>query len=203
MSRIRLITLVGLALAAGALAGLLLVPGALDRLAPAMQATTAGKALIGGPFTLTDQAGRRVTDTDFRGRYMLVYFGFTYCPDVCPSALQVMSAALDKLGPKADRVQPIFITVDPERDTPEQLAQYVSSFHPRLIGLTGTLADVQAAAKAYRVYFQKVQENKSAGEYSMEHTSIIYLMDPNGAYVTHFTHATPIDQMVQKLSQTL
>src|SRR5258706_6087346 len=121
----RLIGLALAALVAGAAAGLLLIPGAAQRLLPQVQVLSVGKALVGGPFTLTDQTGRRVTEQDFRGRFMLIYFGFTYCPDVCPSALQLMSAALDELGSKGDRIQPLLITVDPERDSPELLAKYV------------------------------------------------------------------------------
>src|SRR5690606_5905634 len=130
--RLRLLALIAAGFVGGAAVGLAVVPGALDSLQAPSQVTSIGTAAVGGPFTLTDHTGRRVTDKDFRGKYMLVYFGFTFCPDVCPSGLQVISAALDELGPKADKITPIFITVDPERDTPEQLAQYVSSFHPRL-----------------------------------------------------------------------
>ena len=112
---------------------------------PAVQ--TSGKALIGGPFTLVDQTGKTVTDQDFRGRYMLVFFGFTHCPDICPAELQVMSAALDALGPKADSVVPIFITLDPERDTQAAMAAYVKNFGPRFVGLTGSSEQIAAAAK--------------------------------------------------------
>lgn len=201
--RFRLLGLVIVGLLGGALAGLLLVPGALDRLQPQVNVTSFGKAAVGGPFTLTDHTGRRVTDQDFRGKYMLVYFGFTFCPDVCPSGLQVIAAALDQLGPKAEQVTPIFITVDPERDTPEQLAEYVPSFHPRLVGLTGTPEEVQAVAKAYRVYYRKVKDEKSTAEYTVDHTSIIYLMSPEGEFVAHFTHATPASTMADKLAKVL
>ena len=112
----------------GAAAALAVFPQARERLLPAAGVKVVGQALIGGPFTLTDHRGQRVTDQDFRGRYMLVFFGFTFCPDVCPSALQVVSAALEKLGPKAERFVPILITVDPERDTPKQLARLCSEF---------------------------------------------------------------------------
>jgi cytochrome oxidase Cu insertion factor (SCO1/SenC/PrrC family) len=162
-----------------------------------------GQALIGGPFALTDHTGKRVTDQDFRGRYTLVLFGFTFCPDICPSALQVMSAALDKLGPKADRFVPILITVDPERDTPMQLASYVQSFHPRLVGLTGTPAEIEAVVKAYRVYVRKVADPKSTAGYSIDHTSLIYVMGPDGAYVTHFAHTTNADVMAERLAKLL
>jgi len=204
--RLRLLGLVITGLIGGALIGLAVVPGARDRLIERFQPTqvmSIGKAAVGGPFTLTDHTGRRVTDQNFRGKYMLVYFGFTFCPDVCPTGLQVMAAALDQLGPKAEEIIPIFISVDPERDTPEQLAQYVPSFHSRLIGLTGSPEEIQSVAKAYRVYFRKVKDEKSTAEYTIDHTSIIYLMDPNGEFVAHFTHATPVDVMVEKLEKVL
>lgn len=134
---------------------------------------------------------------------MLVYFGFTFCPDVCPSGLQVIAAALQKLGPKADRIVPLFITVDAERDTPEQMAEYVKSFDPRLIGLTGSQAEVDAAAKAYRVYHKKVKDEKSTAGYTIDHTALMYLMGPDGAYVTHFSHTTSVDTLAERLAKIL
>jgi cytochrome oxidase Cu insertion factor (SCO1/SenC/PrrC family) len=190
---------------AGGAAALALFPQARERLLPSAGGNVKvfGQALIGGPFALTDHTGKRVTDQDFRGRTMLVVFGFTFCPDVCPSELQVMSAALDKLGPKAEQVVPILITVDPERDTPAQLAQYVSSFHPRLVGLTGTRNEVEAAAKAYRVYARKVEDPKSTAGYTIDHSAIIYVMGPDGAYRAHFTHGTNADAMADRLAKLL
>jgi protein SCO1 len=201
--RARIVALVLAGLAVGAVAGLVVLPGALDRLRPAAPMGAVGKAQVGGPFSLVDHTGKRVTDKDFRGRYMLVFFGFTFCPDVCPAGLQVMTAALERIGAKAERVTPLFITIDPERDTPGQLAQYVKSFHPRLVGLTGTPAEIQAAASAYRVFHKKVKDEKSTSDYTMAHTSIIYLMDPAGEFVTHFTHATPVETMVASLARAL
>lgn len=160
---------------------------------------TTGQALVGGPFELVDHSGKTVRDSDFRGQYMLIYFGFAHCPDVCPSALQVMSAALDKIGSEAERITPIFISVDPERDTPESLAAYVSAFHPKLVGLTGSPEAVSKAATAYRVFYRKVQDPGSAGDYTVDHSSIIYFMDPDGRFITHFTHGTPVDVMAEKL----
>jgi len=186
---------------AGAIVALAMLPGPREQVTRALPST--GKALVGGPFTLVDQTGKTVTDKDFRGRFMLIYFGFTNCPDVCPSGLQVMAAALDKLGPKADQVTPILITVDPERDTPEQLASYVPSFHPRLIGLTGSPEQVAAALKAYRVYAKRVDDPKSSAGYTFDHTSLIYLMDREGNYVAHFTHATSVDRIAERLAQVL
>ncbi len=185
----------------GVIAALTVLPGPREQISRALPST--GKALVGGPFTLVDHTGKTVTDQDFRGRYMLVYFGFTNCPDVCPSGLQVMAAALDKVGAKADQVTPILITVDPERDTPEQLATYVPSFHPRLVGLTGSQEQVAAVLKAYRVYAKKVEDPKSAAGFTYDHTSLIYLMDRNGEYVAHFTHATSVDRIAERLAKVL
>src|SRR3954469_23392300 len=122
-----------------------------------MDAVMWNREPIGGPFALTDQNGTRRTDADFRGKLMLVYFGFTYCPDVCPTDLLQMALAVDQLGPAGEMVQPVFITVDPERDTPEHLKHYMPLFHPRFVGLTGDAIAIQAAARAYRVYYKKVE----------------------------------------------
>ena len=122
---------------------------------------------------------------------------------MCPTALQVIAAALDKLGPKAERITPVLITIDPERDTPAQLASYVKSFHPRLVGLTGTPAEIEAVTKAYRVYVKKVPDPKSTAGYTIDHSSIIYVMGPDGAYRTHFTHATSVDAMAERLGQAV
>jgi len=189
------------AFAVGAIAALVLIPGVREGLLP--KDASFGRALVGGPFSLIDHTGKRVTDKDFRGRYMLVMFGFTYCPDICPSGLQVVAAALDKLGPKAEKITPVFITVDPERDTPQQMAYYVASFHPRLIGLTGTLAEVDAAAKAYRVYYKKVRDESSSAPYTIDHSALIYLMGPDGSYVAHFSHTTGVEAMVARLDKLL
>lgn len=201
--RYRLPLLIACGLVLGIALGLLLVPGAMQRILPGDGTRSFGVAAVGGPFTLTDHNGRRVTEKDFSGRYMLVFFGFTYCPDVCPTALQVSAAALDKLGSKADRVIPVFISVDPERDTAEQLKSYVSSFHPRLVGLTGTVEEVTAAAKAYRAYWRKVKDDRSSAGYTIDHTSIVYLMGPDGKFLTHFTHATSVDAMAAGIARHL
>lgn len=150
---------------------------------------TEGKALIGGPFSLIGTDGKRVTDKDFRGKLMLVFFGYTHCPDVCPTELQNMAEALDKLGPDANQVAPIFISVDPARDTPEALAAYVKNFGPRIIGLTGSADDIASAAKAYRVYFSSAEGG--AGNYTVDHSAFVYLMDREGNYLTHFMFNSP------------
>ncbi|MGH6942890.1 MAG: SCO family protein [Geminicoccaceae bacterium] len=155
-----------------------------------------GRVPIGGPFSLIDQHGKRVTNHDFAGRYMLIYFGYTYCPDICPLSLANMSQALDLMPPEeANRVVPIFITVDPKRDTVEQLADYAPLFHPRLVALTGTEQEIKDVARAYRVYFS-IHEDKDGGEYTVDHSSFIYLMGPDGKYRTHFGHSSTPDQIV-------
>jgi cytochrome oxidase Cu insertion factor (SCO1/SenC/PrrC family) len=162
---------------------------------------SSGEALVGGPFTLTNQDGKRVTDQDFRGKYMLIFFGFTFCPDVCPSELQVMSAALDQLGPQGDKIQPVFITIDPERDTPEAMKVYISNFHPRMVGLSGSAEDIAVVAKAYRVYYAKAKQAEGAapGDYLMDHSTILYLMGPDGKFVKHFTYGTDVKTLTDGL----
>jgi cytochrome oxidase Cu insertion factor (SCO1/SenC/PrrC family) len=157
-------------------------------------AESQGEALVGGPFTLVDQTGGRVTDADFAGRSKLMFFGYTYCPDMCPLGLATMAAAYEQLSPEEQqRVVPIFVTVDPERDTVEAIADYVDLFHPAMVGLTGTLEETAATAKAYRVYYRKA-ESESATEYLVDHSTFTYLMDEENRYVTHFGHdAQPAD----------
>ena len=139
---------------------------------------------VGGPFRLTDQNGKTITDQDLKGRPFLVFFGFTHCPEVCPTALFDISEILERLGPDAAKVNALFITVDPERDTPEKLKEYLSSFNPRLIGVGGDAEALAAVAKAYRVYYKKIPLKD--GDYTMDHTAIVYLMDKNGQFVAPF-----------------
>lgn len=161
----------------------------------------AGNVLIGGPFALTDDNGKRVTQADYAGRYMLVFFGYTYCPDVCPLTLQNISTALDQVpAPVARQVVPLFITVDPARDTPPVLHDYLTSFRPGIVGLTGAAADVEAAAAAYRVYVHKGTPD-AQGDYLVDHTAFIYLMDRNGAYLDHFSPNASAGEIAQKLEQ--
>ena len=143
----------------------------------------AGAPVVGGPFTLVSGDGHTVTDRDFRGKYLLVYFGYTYCPDVCPTTLNAVAGALDKLGTTADRLQPLFITVDPRRDTPEVIKQYTAAFSPRLLGLTGTPAEIAAVAKEYHVYYAEDRTGPGPNDYSMDHSSILYLMGPDGRFI--------------------
>ena len=159
-------------------------------------------AQIGGPFTLIDQNGVERTDRDFRGKLMLVYFGYTYCPDVCPTELTVMATALDQLGAEAGNVAPLFITIDPERDTSKVLKEYVAQFSDRFIGLTGSERDVAAAAKAYRVYFAK-SPGSAGAPYLMDHTSLVYLMDRDGRFLAHFTPNSKAEDMVAAIRLAL
>jgi protein SCO1/2 len=156
---------------------------------------------VGGPFTLTDHTGRTVSEADFAGRFMLIYFGFTYCPDICPTEMQTFAEVMDRLGPLSERVQPILVTVDPARDTPEHLAGYVSLFHPRLVGLTGTEAQIAQMARAYRVYYAK--QPTSDGSYTMDHTSLVYLMNADGRFVGTLDFHEDPNVRVKKLEKLL
>lgn len=164
---------------------------------------TVGAPEIGGPFNLINQDGKNVTEADFKGRYLLIYFGYTYCPDVCPTALSVMADALDMLGPKGDKITPIFITFDPERDDANALKTYVSYFHPRLVGLTGTVEQIKIVAKAYKAYFAKVGDGYNDDDYTIDHSSITYLMGPDDEFITHFGHGVEAEKMAKKLLDLL
>ncbi len=162
-----------------------------------------GRVPVGGPFELTDQTGHRRSDTDFRGKLVVVYFGYTYCPDVCPTELQSISLALDKLGVAAEAVQPLFITVDPERDTPARLAEFVSSFHPRLIGLTGSPAEIRKTAIAYRTFFVKNGITAPDGDYSVDHTGFIYLVGKDGHYLGFLPPGATPDEIADAIRARL
>ena len=193
-------------LIAAVLAGLVILgTGAFLTLAlrgnPRGMAGTALASAIGGPFQLVDQNGKTVTDADLKGKWSLVYFGYTHCPDACPTALNDISIALSELGPKRDAVRPVFITVDPERDTPESLKAYVTSFDAPILALTGTADQVAKAAKGYRVYYAKHPE--AGGDYSMDHSSVVYLMDKNGAFVEAFNVERPPEEAAKELEKFL
>ena len=160
---------------------------------------TEGRALVGGPFSLADTDGKRVTDRDFRGKLMLVFFGYTHYPDVCPTELQNMATVLEKLGPDAKQVAPIFISVDPARDTPEALSAYVNNFSPLIKGLTGAQDEVASAAKAYRVYFKKADGGPD--NFTVDHSVFVYLMDRDGNYITHFMFNSPPENMVNVIKK--
>jgi protein SCO1/2 len=190
----------GLSVAALGLASVLALAGqatAAERsAAELMDALMWNREPIGGPFALVDHTGRPRTDADFRGKFLVVYFGFTYCPDICPTDLQAIGLSLDRLGPAGDSVQPLFITVDPERDTPEHLAEYVRLFHPRLIGLTGDHDSIRRVALAYRVFFAKPAAARS-GDYTVDHTAFIYLVGPSGQYLGFLPPGTGPDRLAQ------
>lgn len=168
----------------------------------------------GGPFSLIDHSGRAVTDEDFRDRFMLVFFGYTYCPDICPTELQTMSEAMDALGAAGEKLQPVFISVDPERDTPEVLADYVDVFHPRLIGLTGPAEQIAAAAKVYHAAYMKVPlpsaepaaeggEGGDSDDYGMAHSVTTYLVGPDGRILASYPRGTRSQDMAEDIRQFL
>ncbi len=159
---------------------------------------------IGGPFTLTDHNGQMVTEKSYAGKYLLVFFGYTFCPDVCPTTLTTISNTIDLLGVSADKIMPLFITVDPLRDTPTHLKEYVSYFHPKLVALTGTESQIKAVTKAYRVYFSKAQANKDDQEdYLMDHSSITYLIGSDGNFIEHFSHGIEPEKIAERLLKLL
>ena len=156
---------------------------------------------VGGPFRLTDQNGRAVSEQDFKGEPFVVFFGFTNCPDICPTTLFEMSEVLKRLGPDANRTAALFITVDPERDTPEKLKDYVSSFHPRIFGLTGTPEEIATVEREYRVYAKKVPLKD--GDYTMDHTAVVYLMDKDGRFVAPFNLKKSVAEAAADLRRRL
>ncbi len=171
---------------------------------PASSVVT-GVAAIGGPFALTDTKGNTVTEAALQGRYSLIYFGYTFCPDICPLILQNMTDAIQTLGPDGDAVLPVFITIDPERDTTEVMAAYLEHFHPRFVGLRGAPEQTAQAVQSYRAYARKAETtgpaDKAGGAYVMDHTGYIYLMDKDGKYVTHFKMDTPSAEMSARIKQ--
>jgi cytochrome oxidase Cu insertion factor (SCO1/SenC/PrrC family) len=174
---------------------------------PRQGAETRLSASIGGAFALTDQNGIRRSQADFAGRPLLVYFGFTYCPDVCPTALDIMGGALDALqqryGAAYQNLQPLFISVDPERDTPPVLRDYLAYFHPRLIGLTGSQADIDAVKSAFKIYAARRRDADDNGNYNVDHSSFFYLMDQQNRYLAHFDHAITPAQLADRLADIL
>ncbi len=162
-----------------------------------------GDPSIGGPFRLIDSDGSERSDTDFRGKLMLVEFGYTFCPDVCPLGLQLFADVLDRLGPAADEVAPVFITLDPARDAPEILKSYVQHFSPRITALTGSREAIDAVTKAYRVYYRLGSDAANNPNYLVDHSAILYLMGRDGKFLTHFTHETPPDRVVAAIRSRL
>jgi len=184
-----------LVIAAGVLLALAL------RETPRGAAGTALASAIGGPFQLIDQNGKPFSDADLKGKWHLIFFGYTHCPDACPTALNEMSLALDRLGMKRDEVGVVFITVDPERDTPDALKSYVQSFDAPIVALTGSSEAVAQAAKAYRVFYAK--HPRPDGDYDMDHGAVIYVMNPEGRFTATFTPDSSADAIVQRLQKLI
>lgn len=165
------------------------------------QAAQDGPA-IGGHFTLTDQHGATVTEADFKGRHTLVFFGFTNCPDVCPTTLTTITGLMEELGDAGKALTPLFISVD-SGDAPEAMASYLSNFHPAIVGLTGTDAQIKQAAAAYKVYYARVDQPESSLGYTMDHSSFLFLMGPDGEYITHFAYQDPLEKLVTRTRDAL
>lgn len=178
-TRTRLLTIIALVLASAAA---LALAEAWLVVNPHPKVVTSGTAAIGGPFTLLATDGRSVSNETYRGKWLLIYFGYTFCPDVCPTALTNMSAALETLGPLASKIQPLFVTVDPRRDTPAVLADYLKSFDPRIVGLTGNQAQIDSVLKTYRVYAEAQKSEAGSANYPISHSAYLYLMDPEGRF---------------------
>lgn len=209
LRRIRIVLWLAVATVVGITGGQLLVRW-LDRSEqPAPRsAEEVARDLVTGEFALIDHRGRDVTDEDFKGEWLLVFFGYTHCPDVCPTTLSTIALILDQLGDDAAEVQPLFISVDPARDTPAVLADYVTLFDPRLLGLTGTEEQVADAARAYRAYYAKAplpgEESVGAdGDYAMDHTAHLYLMDPDGVYAKVFSPTDTVEKIVGEIRSRL
>jgi len=197
----------GLALlAGGALLLLIGIGGAALWLRPAPESlgpTLPAGVAIGGPFSLIDETGAPVTEKTYRGRHMLIFFGFTYCPDVCPTELAKIAATLDLLGQDAQRLVPLFVSIDPERDTPEALAQYTELFHPAIVGLTGSEQQIAAVARAFRVYYNKVKTGPEPDAYTMDHSAFVYLMGPDGGFRQFFSPQATPEQMAAAIRAQL
>jgi len=162
---------------------------------------TSGTADVGGPFALLDQNGDTKTDADFRGRWMLIYFGYTHCPDVCPTSLALMSEVMTHLGGRAARIVPIFISVDPDRDSPRALKQYLAAFGTPIVGLTGPKSHIASAVSEYHVFVRK--RPLPGDQYAVDHSGVIYLMDPNGKFVTNYDNSQGPDEIAGDLRKRL
>jgi cytochrome oxidase Cu insertion factor (SCO1/SenC/PrrC family) len=160
-----------------------------------------GRGDIGGPFTLTDQHGKRRSDSEFRGRLMIVYFGYTFCPDVCPADLMAITQALDALGDAARAIQPVFITLDPERDD-KVMAEYLGAFHPSFVGLTGSPDEIRKVANGFKAFYAKVKDEKT-GEYFIDHSGVIYLISRDGRYLGFMPPQTAPDRLIDILRKYL
>ncbi len=195
----RTLTLIGAALIAMGLAS-----AAAAGSEPSAEASDAAQSAISGRYLLIDAGGRAVSHEDFRGRFQLLTFGYTYCPDVCPMTLAKMAAVMNALGDEAVRLQPIFVSVDPERDTPSQLRRYVAFFHPELLALTGSPALLQRVAENFKVRYEKVQEpGAAAAEYTLDHTAGMFLLGPDGGYLRRFGYGVPVTQIAASIRETM
>ena len=166
-------------------------------------AKEAARAAITTDFELIDHTGKIAADEDYRGKWLLVFFGFTNCPDVCPTTLNEVSQIMDALGEDGDKIQPLFVTVDPERDTPEAMAEYVAAFHPRIVGLTGTSEQVKRAAQSFKAYFAKVTQEGAPDGYTMEHSAYMYLMNPDGEFEAVFRYEDSVDEITNGIRKYL
>ncbi|MBV9992798.1 MAG: SCO family protein [Alphaproteobacteria bacterium] len=184
---------------AAALGGLVWHEG--DGIAKLGTTTTSGSAAVGGPFALVDQDGHARSEADFKGRFMLVYFGYSFCPDVCPTTLAMVSDALSKLGPERARIVPVFVSVDPDRDTPKVLKDYLKSFGPDFVGLTGDAKHIAQAERAYHVFAAK--HPLPGGAYAMDHSGVLYLMGPDGRFVTYYEDQVGPDGLAGDLKARL
>ncbi len=165
------------------------------------QTSVFGAAEIGGPFSLIDQNGKRAGDEDFRGRWMFIYFGYTHCPDVCPITLTEMADVMDRLGPKAARVAPVFITVDPARDKPKTMKDYIASFGPRFAGLSGDVRAIENVEREYRV--AAIKHPLPGGDYTMDHSGTMYLMDPNGKFAMDYDEGDGPEKIAADIKKRL
>lgn len=175
-----------------------------DRVADVKVGKTYGQASIGGPFSLVDVNGTERTDADYKGKFMIVYFGYSFCPDICPAALYNITQAFEAMNNhELNQFAPLFITVDPERDTVENMKTYMQNFHPRMIGLTGSAQRIESVKKAYRVYAKKAKPDGISTDYLIDHSSIVYVMDRQGRFITSFNHQTDPETIVKTLRAVL
>jgi len=170
---------------------------------PSLEAKNGEEVAIGGTFSLVDSHGNPFSSEALKGKYSLVFFGFTQCPELCPTALSTITLAMEKLGDAAAQVTPVFITVDPARDTPEVMAEYATHFHPSLVALTGSEEEIHRAEEAYKVFASKHETDEAAGGYTMDHSGYMYLMDRQGRYVTHFSYDVSPDDLAAALGRSL
>ena len=204
MQKRRLFLWVGFSLSLG-LACFLLIYYQLEGQATITVQDRPGKGMpeIGGDFTLTDQQGMKRSTSEFHGKYQLIYFGYSFCPDICPLGLQNMSGALKSMGRDLDEVVPIFVTIDPERDTVENLKIYATNFHPKFMMLTGTPQEMTPVLKSYKVYAAKAKPDGTMADYLMDHSTLIYLMDRKGHFLKSFPHTTPPEELAKTVTTIL